>query len=245
MTTTAPQNTLADRIKAAILSGRAPKPLPDVAPPAPMSEQRAVETLSKFADLLERLESARGQMDTAHEAIAEAGKLDLAALVEAGKPLPKLGTLRADAENLTVEVAATKSAADSMTASAGLAISRLLAVSGERLDLIEVGLRASNPLPAWMDTALVDSAIRQLPEWAAMVALRHRLTVANRPKIPAIRAEGSGLRLQDWRIVPKSEADAKRGPLGSRDAWSPTTLAAQCREYLATVEEIRGRQPDI
>lgn len=235
------KNTIAESIRKMVLRGRKPVTPETLTPPPPMPEARAAETLSRFAEILDRLEASRRAMDRAHDSVIEAGKLDLAELVATGQPLPKLGTLRAGAEDSSVEVAATKAAADAMAADAGAAISRLRDVAAERLDLLELALRTETTLPAWLDRSTAESAIRSMPQWQEIANFRHRLTVAHRPRIPVVLAGPAKVRLPDWRVAPMAPSDKARGPLGSRDSWSPAGIADQCRAFLSTVAEIKTK----
>ena len=235
------KNTIAESIRNVVLRGRKPVTPEPPTPPTTMPEAKATDTLVRFAEILDRLEASRRAMDRAHDSVIEAGRLDLGELVATGQPLPKLGTLRAGAEDSSVEVAATKAAADAMAADACAAISRLCDVSDERLELLDLALRTKTTLPAWLDRSTAESAIRSMPQWQEIANFRHRLTVAHRPRIPAVLAGPGKVRLPDWRVAPMAPSDKARGPLAPKDSWSPAGLADQCRVFLSTVAEIKTK----
>jgi len=236
---------IGDRIRAAILGHRRPRT--EAPPPlaAALDEPRAAAVLESFAALMDRLHETREEMDRATEAVRQADGLDLAELVKAGQPLPRLGTMRADAENLQVECRALKSAADAAAADAGRAVDYLVRVSRDRLDIAEGRCLAAEP-PAFLalPADLQRAAVRSLPWWGELLALREGLNAGHRPRLPVVRAEageGFPVRLADWRTEPRTAFERLQGALGPRDSWHPRQVADSCRRFLATVAEIKRR----
>jgi hypothetical protein len=250
---------LADMLKASITKGKSPlvrsmKPTVDPTParPSPEAIEDARDTAQTMARILDQLDIARLDSDTAAANVTarEAQGATLADAILAGGPLPDtVGDISAEARTHAI-TRASWHAANTITPQASRAIALLenerQARHREKLTEAEGALRQK--LAGLVTAAAIETAIATDPELQALrtaAAPRfigsllpcrlHTPTTSNPNKRGKKMATGKAVAvLQPWRLSP---LPADCPPAARRDPWSPRAVAVELRALLDAFDQ--------